>query len=420
MPNRRAALLSPIDAVMPGALARERVALWIVLAITLFTRIAFISTLRNEYYFADTAEYRANAIDMLAGRAPDPSTPRAPVFPAFLAVGYALFGLDNFLALRLMQLVLSVALVLAGVALGRRVGGPAIGLLTGLGIALSPTLVFSNGLLYPTTIYTLLLVFVTLGALAMAEKPGFWNSIGTGAALALGILTDPVMIAPGAAALGWTAARSLRTGRALFFATLLAAVTAGGLTEAYMRTQKSPDTGEAPFLGKAQWTLWWARTDVSMRDDRRIQFPIGTEFHPLPAKVFLDREWNYVRTRPLDYVQDFAHEFGHFFWPGVDRLQTTNRFTTPSVRAVGAVHFWPVLLFGIAGLVLGVAKFRDRMLLVLVSVATAAFYSFFFTQTRYRIPVEPQLTLLAALGFERLWPGVTRWLSSGPPESSAS
>ncbi len=95
MPSRRAALLRPIDAVMPNALARERLALWIVLAITLFARLAFISTLRNEYYFADTAEYRANAIDMLAGRAPDPSTPRAPVFPAFLAIGYGLFGLDK-------------------------------------------------------------------------------------------------------------------------------------------------------------------------------------------------------------------------------------------------------------------------------------------------------------------------------------
>ncbi len=419
MPSRRAALLRPIDAVMPNALARERLALWIVLAITLFARLAFISTLRNEYYFADTAEYRANAIDMLAGRAPDPSTPRAPVFPAFLAIGYGLFGLDNFLALRLMQLALSVALVLAGVALGRRVGGPAIGLLTGLGIALSPTLVFSNGLLYPTTIYTLLLVLVTLGALVMAERPGVWNALGTGTALALGILTDPVMVAPGAAVFAWTAWRARGRGRALLFATLLAAVTAGGLTEAYMRSQKSPDTGEAPFLGKAQWTLWWARTDVTMRDDRRIQFPIGTEFQPLPAKVFLQREWNYLRTRPVDYAHDFAFEFGHFFWPGVDRLQTTNKFTTPSIRAVGAIHFWPVLLFAIAGLALGAAKMRDRMLLVLVSVATAVFYSFFFTQTRYRIPVEPQMTLLAALGFERLWPGLSRWLSSGTREPDA-
>ncbi|MBI5169005.1 MAG: glycosyltransferase family 39 protein [Candidatus Eisenbacteria bacterium] len=420
MPNRRATLLKPADVLAPGALVREQVALMVVVAVTLFVRIAFISTLRNEYYFADTVEYRANALEMLAGRVLDPSTPRAPVFPAFLAIGYALFGLDNFLALRLMQLVLSVALVLAGVSLGRRVGGPAIGILTGLGIALSPTLVFSNGLLYPTTLYTLLLLCVTLGAWSLAEKPSLLKGLGLGVALALGILTDQVMAAPGAAVFGWLAWQARRGGRAVLFATLLAVATTGVITELYVRSQSSPETGEAPFVGKAQWTLWYARTDVTMRDDRRIQFPLGTEFHPLPAKQFLAREWNYVKTRPLDYAHDFAFEFLHFYWPEVDRLQTTNRFTTRNVRLVGAVHFWPVLVFAMVGLAAGLAKRRDRALLILVSAATAAFYSLFFTQTRYRIPIEPQMTLLAALGFERLWPGLSRWIASGSSGASGA
>lgn len=417
MPNRRAGLLQPSILIMPNALARERMALLFVLAVTLFARLAFISTLRNEYYFADTVEYRANAIDLMAGKPLDPGSPRAPVFPAFLALGYTVGGLDNFLVLRLMQIGLSLLMVLAGVRLGRRIGGPATGILTGLGIALSPTLVFSNGLLYPTTIYTLLLLWVTLGALALAEKPTVWRSLGAGFSLALGILTDPVMAAPGAAAFAWLLWESRHRGRALLLATLLAMATTGIVTETYMRTQASPETGEAPFVGKAQWTLWWARTDVSMRDDRMIQLPISTEFHPLPAKQFLAREWEYVRTRPLAYAHDFAFEFIHFFWPGVDRLQTANKFTTPNVKLVGAVHFWPVLVLALLGMAFGLARFRDRMLLVLVSVATAVFYSFFFTQTRYRIPVEPQMTLLAALGLQRLWPGLTRWLAGdvSPP-----
>ncbi len=416
MPSRRAALLKPTDILVPGAAVREQIALMVVVAITLFVRVAFISTLRNEYYFADTVEYRQNALDMLAGRPIDPSTPRAPVFPAFLALGYALFGLDNFLALRLMQLALSLVLVLVAVVLGRRVGGPAIGILTGLGVALSPTLVFSNGLLYPTTLYTLLLLLVTFAAHSIAERPSWRKGIGLGLALALGILTDQVMLAPGLAVLGWLAWQARRGGRAVLLATLLAAGTAGGITEAYMRSQAAPETGEAPFVGKAQWTLWYARTDVTMRDDRRIQFPIGTEFHPLPAKQFLAREWNYAVTRPLDYAHDFAFEFLHFYWPEVDRLQTTNRFTTRNVRLVGAVYFWPVLVLSLVGIAASLSRRRDRALLVLVSAATAAFYSLFFTQTRYRIPVEPQMVLLGALGLERLRPWLSRWIASGPSE----
>ena len=46
-------------------------------------------------------------------------------------------------------------------------------------------------------------------------------------------------------------------------------------------------------------------------------------------------------------------------------------------------------------------------------LATAAFYSFFFTQTRYRIPVESHLVVLAALGIQRAFPRATAWLAGG-------
>lgn len=186
--------------------------------------------------------------------------------------------------------------------------------------------------------------------------------------------------------------------------------TAGAIAGGYLKSQPPAASGEAAFLDKAQWTLWWARSDPSMRDDRSIQLPLHGEFHALPADQFLRQEWNYVRTRPLAYAHDFAFEFAHFFWPQVDRLQTTNQFTGPSVVIVGAVHFWPVLLLAIVGLLFGLAAGRERVLLMLVTIATAAFYSCFFTQTRYRVPVEPQLTLLAVLGLERLAPGLARWI----------
>ena len=65
------------------------------------------------------------------------------------------------------------------------------------------------------------------------------------------------------------------------------------------------------------------------------------------------------------------------------------------------------ILAGIFGVVVAYA------LLAGVVLATAIFYSFFFTQTRYRIPVEPQLVVLAALGMQRAFPRATAWLEGG-------
>jgi hypothetical protein len=60
-----------------------------------------------------------------------------------------------------------------------------------------------------------------------------------------------------------------------------------------------------------------------------------------------------------------------------------------------------VLVLAVVGLLAGPASRRDRALLALVPLATAATYALFFTQTRYRVPVEPQITLLAGLGAMR-------------------
>jgi hypothetical protein len=47
------------------------------------------------------------------------------------------------------------------------------------------------------------------------------------------------------------------------------------------------------------------------------------------------------------------------------------------------------------------------------------FYSFFFTQARYRIPIEPQMLVLAALGVQRAFPGVTTFLAGDGPRDDA-
>jgi hypothetical protein len=61
-----------------------------------------------------------------------------------------------------------------------------------------------------------------------------------------------------------------------------------------------------------------------------------------------------------------------------------------------------VLVLALIGAVGGIVASSDRALLALVPLSTAALYALFFTQMRYRVPTEPQILLLAALGARRL------------------
>jgi CHASE2 domain-containing sensor protein len=87
-----------------------------------------------------------------------------------------------------------------------------------------------------------------------------------------------------------------------------------------------------------------------------------------------------------------------------DRVTSKNRFNTLSVLIVGAAWFVALLSMSVVGILAGAGPRRGRVLLATVVLSTAVFYAFFFTQVRYRIPVEPQLVALAALGLASAFP----------------
>jgi hypothetical protein len=368
-------------------------------------RLAFDLTKRNMYAFGDTADYEAVALQMLGkGPAPGPALARAPLFPAVMALGFVLGGLKNYAFCRLLELPFGIALVDAVMRIAARIGDRRTVLFAGLAAALAPTLVFTSSMLYPTSLYSLLLAWATLGALSLAGRPHARAAVGTGVALALGWLTDAVFIAP-AAAIGLWLLVQLRTGgrplaRALAQVGLTAALIVGPWLVYRHVTATRPEITAA----KAQWVLFTVRTDPAFDQARWVELPPGTTFHPRSTGAFVRSELALLAREPVAYVHDVAWEFVHFFAPMPDRIQTHNEYNQPWVLMVGAVYFTPVLALAIVGLVRGPGRRRHRALLAMVVLATATFYAFFFTQTRYRIPVEPQLILLAALGLAGLWP----------------
>lgn len=385
---------------------------WGWIAVGTLLRLAHILSLRNRYYFGDTVEYEAAALRMLHGMGFDSESPRAPLYPLFMAFSFWLGGEGNYIFTRLLKLGLAVGLMIVVSRLAGRLGGRPAAAVAAAAVAVAPTVVFVSGLLYPTTLYMLVLASFTLVAWNLSQHPSGRTGAALGLLFALGWLTDQVFLAPAAAVGTWLLFRLPRLGAGFARALAVAAIVAVALTLPYVqRVQRFG--GDGVFMRKAQSVLYAARTDPVLAHERWLQFPVGTPFEAFTPQGFVRHEGQLFARAPLAYLHDWVWEFLHFFRPVPDRVQSENRFTQPVILYLGGLYFLALLTLSILGLGFGSGPRDGRLLLAMVVVSSATFYSFFFTQTRYRIPIEPQMLVLAALGVQRAFPRLTEFLAGG-------
>ena len=402
-----------------SGLARALGSPWAWIAAGLLVRLVHVVSLGNQYFFGDTTEYEVAALRLLHSGGLEGSSVRAPAYPVLLAFSFWLGGEQNYYVARAIQLLLSVVHMLLGVRLATLIGGRAAGAVAAPVLAMAPSLVFVAGLLYPTLLYSTIVLAVTRLAWDLAERPRARLAALLGALLGLGWLTDMVFVAPASAVLAWLAVASRRQPAALARTFATVGLVALAVTAPYLLHAQRGDQPRT-FMGKAQAVLHFARTDTLISQPRWIRMPFGTPFTALPPGAFVERELGLMRERPVAYAHDYLFELLHFFQPVPDRVTTKNRFNTRLVLWTAGAWFAVVLVLAVYGLVRGRVPWRGRVLLAVVVLSTAAFYAFFFTQTRYRIPVEPELIVLAALGVARLFPHLTRLLgeAAAPPAKS--
>jgi len=301
------------------------------------------------------------------------------------------------------------------VRMARRLGGAPAAAMAAPVVALAPTLVFVAGLLYPTLLYSTVLMALTVLAWEIADRPTLVRGLQFGALVACGLLIDMVIVAPVLGIGAWLLVAGRRHGARLALALAAAVVATVALAAPYFVLQRS-EGRDRVFMAKAQAVLYFARSDADLSRDRWIRVPPDEPFVPLKPKAFIAREFDLFRARPAAFLHDYVLELLHFFKPLVDRVQSKNRYNALPILILGAAWFVALLSLSVVGLLAGAGPLRGRLLLATVVLSTAAFYSFFFTQARYRIPVEPQLVALAALGMTSAFPRFSRSLAEAGAE----
>jgi 4-amino-4-deoxy-L-arabinose transferase-like glycosyltransferase len=378
-----------------------RLTLLSIFIVALLIRSGFVLTLQNGFYFPDSVEYSQGAVNLLANGELGESYHRPPGYPVFLAGIYLFFG-ESILAVRMVESLMGALLVVIIALIGRRVAGEVVGAIAGLLWSIYPIGVFITGLIYPTNLVTLLLACSILCLLPSAnQEPTPKRFFFSGVTLGLAVLTIPIVLVTIGAISLWLMC-SYRVNRLVLVSLL--------------------------FLGSALTIAPWIIRDFYAYGRLVVVEPRVVEHLPRIRRSednVQDSKTRTILKHPRVFVDHLLNEFVHFWKLYPDRIamdspgfrekqhevdgrvvkntifSTSNLINAVSILSTGPLFFFAII--GTAAMWFRRDRRRNLLLLWAAILSFAVGYSAFYTKTRYRIPIEPYITILSAYGLKTAW-----------------
>lgn len=330
---------------------------------------------------------------------------KAPGYPAFVGIVYSVLGI-SVTRLLLVQCLLGPVTIFLVWLLGRRLFDRRVAL-AGAGLAaFYPHMWQWEVRMYPEG-FALPLALVVM-ILVLERTPTPRTAVAVGAAMGLGMLVRPTQFFIFALILmAWWLAATPR--RALALTALSVGIAALVIAPWTIRNH-SVSGGFIP-ISLQDAAAYGTFNDESKNDPR---FPWGWRpvtarerdlfdpAHPLPDPELRRR----LQDRALEYIEDNPSSVPKaFFWNGLSRtwdirrpsnalVETDFDGRTKWVAAVGLGLYWLLL----AACLVGLYRMWTRRTLVLPLLAGAVAASVVFTTaavTRYRLPMEPLIALVA-------------------------
>ncbi len=367
-----------------------------------------------------------------------PISLRPPLYPFFVAVVYAVAGVDNFQAVRLAQALLSLVIIWLVYRLGRDAFSPRIGLWAAGLCAFYPTLLAMNNLILTEVLFTLLLTAALYGVVLYyrQEKAGYLAL--TGVLLGLAALTRSVVyLSPPllAAYVTFTGPRFLRhrvIAGVLLVLTFAATIAPWSIRNT--RLQKSFVTidtmgGLNFMMGNYRHTpLYRSWAAISLQGDKRWDREVIETYPPEMRrtqgqidKLALMQGLKFVREHPgLTALRDLIKFFD--FW-GLERetvAGASRGYFGPIPKPIIVVLGLVILVSYVLALFLGIfgtlfcpaADFRVHVFFLLVTAFICALHTIVFGHSRYHLPLVPLILLYASAAWinrgtilERRWSG---------------
>ncbi|MAS36912.1 MAG: hypothetical protein CL610_23110 [Anaerolineaceae bacterium] len=437
----------------------------IVLALAVLVRLAVLLAFPGVFAFDQTGAvhgsdaYDAYAQNLLAsgvyGRTlgePDAAIP--PLYSYALAGVYGLFG-RGYMQVGLFHTLLDVCSILMLFHIGKRLmpQGEWVGALAGFLYAFYPYLIFQNLTLIDTPFFMFLLHAFVLLMVLLRERAsldrGTWGlALLGGLVLGLSVLSRPITPPLAVLVAVWFLFRLnlwQTILRLLPVAVMSALVLAPWIVRNYQVfdafVPMTTTSGANFWQGNSEYTVRYFRAgydvqwtapeltteDLSSREADAERFALALQWlRENPDKIpellwvkFLVY-WSIditPRLNPvegqlprLDYQGNVIPEegdAGELELGGLPPGDPVGAYSTPLFDQIGrTIHrlYWgPLLLLGLAGVVLTLRRWRDVSLLWFVQVSMTLVYLMFHPSTRYRVPTDPLWFLFSAYALVWLW-----------------
>lgn len=342
-----------------------------------------------------------------------------PLYPYLLGLIKTLFPGSFFYAVRFIQALFGAISCVLVYWMGRQVFQPVVGLVAALAAALYGPLIFFDGELLPATLAT----FLNLAGLALLvrslQRPSSRGFLAAGVVFglaALAVATVLSFVGAGAVWIFWRCRRGgLPVGAALkggggFLLGAALAIGPVALRNYVIGGDVvliSYNAGVNFYIGN---NPDYERT-VAVRPgwewDDLVGLPLeaGIEGPSAKSKFFLGRAWDYIRSRPVDYLGLLLRKTW-LFWHGDEVGRNQDIYFWRNYSSLLALLLWKWVIafpFGIAGpLALAGVLLAVRHQGLSLPVVFAVVYSLsviaVFVNARYRLPVIPVLLLFASYG----------------------
>ena len=418
--------------------ARHPVGAAVTLA--LVVRAAWVLTLPERLTWEDEEAFATIARHLVAGDGYVGASFRSnPMQAGYLAAFFALLG-ERLLWPRLGQAVLGALSCLLVGRIAARLCHPAAGWIAALAMALYPPLVFMTGFFYVDTLVIFVCAVAVVLAIEVAERRGAigW-AMACGVTLGLTALTRAnFVVALPAVVASWLLQSRGWRGRALLAggaATLAAVLTIAPWTlrnwHAYGRFipvstgfatklwegNNPMSRGDADdrdlYWGNDVWAARLAELPPERQAAVRAQYDdiaervrvrqraLGDTYLALD-EILLPVALEHIRANPGSTVALFARKIGTLFSP-FTTTHLENEYTSRAYRIVASVTFYPLLVLALLGACMWPWARRSLVLPCLLIAAVSATYGLLNACTRFRLPLDPYLIVLAALPLAHAW-----------------
>lgn len=316
-----------------------------------------------------------------------------PGYPVFLAGVFAAVGSTSWLAVRIVQVFISLAGVWFGMRFGTRIGGRATGTAAGLLLAVYPPNLTAPEFLLTETLFTTAFLAGLLFFLQGEERRGTGWFILAGVMLGLATYFRPTAGLLSVVFAGYLLLRRQPLKRIIYAAGVTGTVLFLCLTPWIIRNymiyhEFIPFTvsGGNPFL---------RGTYIDNKIDGRLPWVKGD-------RILTDRaQMEYGRKRFKEGFAENPHRYLHWytvgkfrsFWDGPYYYKELSYLPTRVVRIVHGILIWS----GLAGVIMGLWRRKPPALLVLlVSGYFTVVHQLYLAVPRYAYPVVQLAIIMAA------------------------